>query len=169
MHIKRFNWSQKTYSMLYKLGIIDTEDFEGISLKALKEMGIPEKTIKQIEDICKVHNIETKETSCSIYKVVYEYEETRKIPMSAHVKGIGNYKTMDLNTTLYSIESTYVATSETDIEKHIKEECEINGYTYKSMKVLDVTLLTDSCIDIGSHTRKYIKTIESREVLENND
>ena len=169
MYIKRFNWSQKTYSILYKLGIIDTEDFEGISLKALKEMGIPEKTIKQIEDICKVHNIETKETSYSIYKVVYEYEETRKIPISVSVKGIGNYKTMDIDITLYSIESTYVATSETDIEKHIKEECEINGYTYKSMKVLDVILLTDSCIDIGSHTRKYIKTIESREVLENND
>ena len=169
MHIKRFNWSQKTYSILYKLGIIDTEDFEGISLKALKEMGIPEKTIKQIEDICKVHNIETKETSYSIYKVVYEYEETRKIPISVSVKGIGNYKTMDIDITLYSIESTYVATSETDIEKRIKEECEINGYTYKSMKVLDVILLTDSCIDIGSHTRKYIKTIQSREVLENND
>ena len=135
MHIKRFNWSQKTYSILYKLGVIDTEDFEGISLKALKEMGIPEKTIKQIEDICKVHNIETKETSYSIYKVVYEYEEIRKIPISVSVKGIGNYKTTDIDITLYSIESTYVATSETDIEKHIKEECEINGYTYKSMKV----------------------------------
>lgn len=69
MHIKRFNWSQKTYSILYKLGIIDTEDFEGISLKALKEMGIPEKTIKQIEDICKVHNIKTKDTGLKIFRV----------------------------------------------------------------------------------------------------
>ena len=167
--ITKFRWSQKTDSILNKLGIFTIADFEGVSLKALKTMGIPEKTIKQIEDICKVHNIKTKETSYSAYNVIYEYEETRKIPMSVYKKGVGNYKTIDLDVTLYSIESTYIATSETDIEKHIKEECEINGYTYKSMKVLDVTLLTDSCIDIGSHTRKYIETVESREVLENND
>lgn len=72
MHIKRFNWSQKTYSILYKLGIMDIEDFEGISLKALKEMGIPEKTIKQIEDICKVHNIQTKEIS-SLKAYLFRY------------------------------------------------------------------------------------------------
>lgn len=80
MHIKRFNWSQKTYSKLYRLGILDTEDFEGVSIKALKEMGIPEKTIKQIEDICKVHNIETKEiketiTQYSIYEFSFRYND----------------------------------------------------------------------------------------------
>ena len=62
-----------------------------------------------------------------------------------------------------------VTLSEDAIEKYIKEECTLHGYVYKSMKIIDVMLLTDNCIDIGSHTRKYIKTIESREVLENND
>ena len=169
--ITKFRWSQKTDSILNKLGIFTIADFEGVSLKALKTTGISEKTIKQIEDICKVHNIKTKETSYSAYNVIYEYEyeETRKIPMSVYKKGVGNYKAIDLDISLYSIGSTYIATSETDVEKYIKEECEINGYTYKSMKVLDVMLLTDSCTEIGNRTHKWIKTIESREVFENND
>jgi hypothetical protein len=61
--ITKFRWSQKIDSILNRLGIFTIADFEGVSLKALKEMGIPEKTIKQIEDICKVHNIMTKESN----------------------------------------------------------------------------------------------------------
>lgn len=67
--ITKFRWSQKTDSILNKLGIFTIADFEGVSLKALKEMGIPEKTIKQIEDICKVHNIKTKETDLRVYRI----------------------------------------------------------------------------------------------------
>ena len=37
----------------------------------------------------------------------------------------------------------------------------LHGYVYKSMKIIDVMLLTDNCIDVGSHNRKYIKTIKS--------
>ena len=72
--ITKFRWSQKTDNILNKLGIFTIADFEGISLKALKEMGIPEKTIKQIEDICKVHNIMTKETELMLYTIEFEYE-----------------------------------------------------------------------------------------------
>lgn len=159
--ITKFRWSQKTNSILNKLDIFTVADFEGISLKALTEMGIPEKTIKQIEDICKVHNIEIKETSYSAYKVTYEYEYTKEILGSKSVKGVDIFDTTNIDTSLYSITSTYVATSEDAIEKYIKEECTINGYDYKSMKILDVMLLTDNCIDVGSHNRKYIKTIKS--------
>ena len=159
--ITKFRWSQKTGSILNKLGIFTITDFEGVSLKALKEMGIPEKTIKQIEDICKIHNIETKETSYSAYKVVYEYEFTKEISGIKAVKGVGTFDTIDIDVSLYSITSTYIAISEDAIEKHIKEECALHGYVYKSMKIIDVMLLTDNCIDIGSHNRKYIKTIKS--------
>ena len=159
--ITKFRWSQKTDSILNKLGIFTIADFEGISLKALKEMGIPEKTIKQIEDICKVHNIETKETSFSAYKVVYEYEFTKEMSGMKAVKGVGIFDTTNIDVSLYSITSTYIATSEDAIEKYIKEECTLHGYVYKSMKIIDVMLLTDNCIDVGSHNRKYIKTIKS--------
>lgn len=67
--ITKFRWSQKTNSILYKLGIFTIGDFNGVSIKALKEMGIPNKTIKQIEDICKVHNIETKDNELRVYRV----------------------------------------------------------------------------------------------------
>ena len=70
--ITKFRWSQKTDSILNKLGIFTIADFEGVSLKALKTMGIPEKTIKQIEDICKVHNIKTKESN-SLKGYWFEY------------------------------------------------------------------------------------------------
>lgn len=71
--ITKFRWSQKTDSILYKLGIFTIADFEGVSLKALKEMGIPEKTIKQIEDICKVHNITLKDYNLKVYRVKAEH------------------------------------------------------------------------------------------------
>ena len=74
--ITKFRWSQKTDSILNKLGIFTIADFEGVSLKALKTMGIPEKTIKQIEDICKVHNIKTKESnSLKGYWFKYNFRE----------------------------------------------------------------------------------------------
>ena len=159
--IAKFAWSQKTDSILNKLGIFTIADFEGVSLKALKEMGRPEKTIKQIEDICKVHDIKTKETSCSAYKVVYEYEFTKEISGMKAIKGVGTFDTLDIDVSLYSITSTYIATSKDAIEKYIKEECALHGYVYKSMKVIDVMLLTDNCVEIGPHAHKYIKTIKS--------
>ena len=75
--ITKFRWSQKTDSILNKLGIFTIADFEGISLKALKEMGIAEKTIKQIEDICKVHNIMTKEMNSqyNIYEFSFRHND----------------------------------------------------------------------------------------------
>lgn len=45
--ITKFRWSQKTYSILNKLGIFTIADFEGISLKVLKEMGIPKKLLNK--------------------------------------------------------------------------------------------------------------------------
>ena len=62
-HISQFNWSNKTNTKLINLGINTIEDFNDISIEALKEMGIPKTVVKQIENICKVHNIKTKETS----------------------------------------------------------------------------------------------------------
>ena len=133
MHIKRFNWSQKTYSILYKLGIIDTEDFEGVSLKALKEMGIPEKTIKQIEDICKVHNIETKETDLAIYHVEFTYRETHKTPLFDK-----------LITNDVTLSAKYIASNPDSIKEDIIDYCNENNYTFKEFKIKEIELISNA-------------------------
>ena len=68
-HISQFNWSNKTNTKLINLGINTIEDFNGISIKALEEVGIPKTVIKQITDICKVHNIMIKNIELKIYRV----------------------------------------------------------------------------------------------------
>ena len=76
-HISQFNWSNKTNTKLMNLGINTIENFNNVSIKALEEIGIPKTVIKQIKDICKVHNIKTKETeyTLKIYEVQIAVED----------------------------------------------------------------------------------------------
>lgn len=132
-NITKFRWSQKTDSILNKLGIFTIADFEGISLKALKEMGIPEKTIKQIEDICKVHNIETKETDLAIYHIEFIYRETHKTPL---------FDKLITNDVILS--AKYIASNPDSIKEDIIDYCNENNYTFKEFKVKEIELISNA-------------------------
>ena len=157
--IIQFNWSEKTNTKLFNLGIRNIEDFEGISIKALHNLKIPKKIIQQIEDICKIHNIKTKETDFSVFRVTYEYEYTKKTPAIKTISNGDSYDVTFIETGLYSTTSNYVATSLDTIIEYIKEECKIRGYVYKHVSFIEQTLLSDACTDIGSHEYKYIGPI----------
>lgn len=131
--ITKFRWSQKTDSILNKLGIFTIADFEGISLKALKEMGIPEKTIKQIEDICKVHNIKTKDTDLAIYYVEFTYRQTRMTPVIN-----------EINTTEITLSAKYIASNTDSIKEDIVDYCNENNYLFKDFKVKEIELISDA-------------------------
>ena len=131
--ITKFRWSQKTDSILNKLGIFTIADFEGISLKALKEMGIPEKTIKQIEDICKVHNIKTKETELMLYTIEFDYE--RKVNLPAP---------QDIYVKVNKMTCKYIATDIESIKNDILQYCEDNEYLCTDFTVVTIQLLPDT-------------------------
>jgi len=131
--ITKFRWSQKTDSILNKLGIFTIADFEGIALKALKETGIPEKTIKQIEDICKVHNIETKETDLAIYYVEFTYRQTLMTPIIN-----------EMTTTEITMSAKYIASNTDSIKEDIIDYCNENNYLFKDFKVKEIELISDA-------------------------
>lgn len=164
--IIQFNWSEKTNAKLFNLGIRNIEDFEGVSIKALQNLKIPKKIIHQIEDICKTHNIKTKETEFSIYRVTYEYEYTRETSAVKNIKDGVTYNTIFIETGLYSVTTNYVANSLDAVEKYIKEECKINGYEYKRISELEISSLLDDCTNVGLPMHVYIKPIKvtTREV-----
>ena len=131
--ITKFRWSQKTDSILNKLGIFTIADFEGVSLKALKEMGIPEKTIKQIEDICKVHNIKTKDTDLAIYYVEFTYRQTLMTPIIN-----------EMTTTEITMSAKYIASNTDSIKEDIVDYCNENNYLFKDFKVKEIELISDA-------------------------
>lgn len=143
--ITKFRWSQKTDSILNKLGIFTIADFEGISLKALEDMGISKKTIKQIEDICKVHNIETKETDLAIYHVEFTYQESHITPVFN--KSITNEVILS---------AKYIASNPDSIKEDIIDYCNENNYIFKEFKIKEIELISNAHL---LDTFKYIHSI----------
>ena len=145
--ITKFRWSQKTNSILNNLGIFTIADFEGVSLKALKNVNIPEKTIKQIEDICKVHNIQTKETDLAIYYVEFTYQQTLMTPVIN-----------EINTTEITLSAKYIASNTDSIKEDIIDYCNDNNYLFKDFKVKEIELITDAHL-LGAFDYVHSKTI----------
>lgn len=158
--ITQFNWSNKTNNILFNLGIRTIDDFEGISIKALMSLDIPLKIITQIEHICNVHNIKTKETDLVIYTIEFEYEHTVKFSSYHNVSSKDRIRKHKRHTNLYKRTGRYIASNTDSIKEDVLQYCKENNYVFTNFKVIDIQLISDAYL-IDDFKYEFIRTIDT--------